>query len=807
MSIPIIGPVVSPFIPGVSPLPLLPDTVPFTARSGATFAEEFYKYKDHFDNTIIPQLNAEKRELVEAWNKQIESIVENIAEALDDQAGEVNGALAELESQFNTGMAEVAKAVEDITSSSIAVQAPVVKGILDPKLLLVTPDRYNVFTNQVQSSHLGIQKAIDDAPSGTRVALFGNMKCSGQVRIPLEKNLTLDFTSANVDRDFAGTMFYGEQKYDAPYKPTGYVTVTEEVAKDQKRTFTVLTFPVDGIPPYAAGDWLRVVADNIIPEENYNEGDTGHQRIGEYASVVDVVANTVKLKGVLRDPYSDNTRVFRVGKGTVNIIGLRGGVTDRAWAAKERGRTLRLAGALNPVIDNPYITRENNYPISLVACFGHVARNIFAETLTNDPQNGYYGYTIHEQSCENGLIDGIKSLDQRHGWTDGIALSQPNDPNPFNYGRNQNGIVRNAMTTATTQSGLDTHHGSRGMTFDTCLVVGAFGALNAYALRGESHTIKNSTSWGCNTSVAVFTEKVSGESRNHCVIGHTAYNARQLFAVNIHHVAPRNDLGVRDTFMNLIATAITAIGVASTIFARNARVRINGLSHVSPEVVDVTNVTLQNSEVVINGYHNDATGVKTYTAPNYFTADDTSIIEVNGRVDMSAAMVAQLPNTRTYQGSDLVDTVKLDIKYNRYFSSNPHVIPMTAKQVVNEFEYDTRSDMTDAEYNQAATNSGHVEIRDADIENEVIVWRISRSSKSVIYVTVVVSEATPRVLAKLPRPKRNGQQILFDLRQSVSAFTVVNSSVNKRTSIGADITLPVNTTLRLVGHNGVWRKG
>lgn len=64
------------YLPGY-PVQPLPDVVPFTSRSGATFAEVFYQYRDYIDKTVIPSVNTNQETLVAALNQIAEGVLES----------------------------------------------------------------------------------------------------------------------------------------------------------------------------------------------------------------------------------------------------------------------------------------------------------------------------------------------------------------------------------------------------------------------------------------------------------------------------------------------------------------------------------------------------------------------------------------------------------------------------------------------------------------------------------------------------------------------------------------------------------
>jgi len=130
---------VSDIIPGIIPLPNYPgaispfsDTVPFTARSGASFAEVFYGFRHHFDAIVLPALNGNVQALTDAWNENKEALQAIFNQAIIDLSAGVTEAVVGVEEDRAAADAAriAAEAARDLaeqyaSDAAIAVDASV----------------------------------------------------------------------------------------------------------------------------------------------------------------------------------------------------------------------------------------------------------------------------------------------------------------------------------------------------------------------------------------------------------------------------------------------------------------------------------------------------------------------------------------------------------------------------------------------------------------------------------------------------------------------------------------------------------
>lgn len=146
VSIPIIVPPIIAPITGY-PGAVLPfdDSVPFTARSGASFAELFYGMRKHIDVNVIPHMDENQSTLITAWNDATTAIVDSVNDSNAALTADVNetvsttvegveASLTATETQVTTQLAAnveyVDESVQSIINSTIAVTDPVVAAAL-----------------------------------------------------------------------------------------------------------------------------------------------------------------------------------------------------------------------------------------------------------------------------------------------------------------------------------------------------------------------------------------------------------------------------------------------------------------------------------------------------------------------------------------------------------------------------------------------------------------------------------------------------------------------------------------------------
>lgn len=105
------------YLPGY-PVQPLPDVVPFTSRSGATFAEVFYQYRDYIDNTVIPAVNTNQETLVAALNEIAEGVLESGVEVSAPIMAQI---AADENSVFSVILAGLfaGKEIEDVVDAAV----------------------------------------------------------------------------------------------------------------------------------------------------------------------------------------------------------------------------------------------------------------------------------------------------------------------------------------------------------------------------------------------------------------------------------------------------------------------------------------------------------------------------------------------------------------------------------------------------------------------------------------------------------------------------------------------------------------
>lgn len=168
-------PSLPPFIlPGYPVMPL-PDVVPFTSRSGATFAEVFYGYKDYIDNVVVPNINKNNAELTSNLNTLVTNFLNNSvdvsAQIMELIASDENSAFIEILNDIYAG-----KSVEESVSAVAASVAEV-----DEKV-----DESNVQINDLKRilttgrlSEQGVKDAINTAVIPTdKKAILANTRPS-----------------------------------------------------------------------------------------------------------------------------------------------------------------------------------------------------------------------------------------------------------------------------------------------------------------------------------------------------------------------------------------------------------------------------------------------------------------------------------------------------------------------------------------------------------------------------------------------------------------------------------------------------
>lgn len=171
---------VTPLIPRLTqyPVPSQPfnNITPFTYKAGNTFAELFYGLRDYFDSEVIPNVNDEVARLINGWQATAKALVDAVNdgnnelvdalnEALGNQQQALTAALEEeqewVQTNISQTLAYVNNAVEQVLASSITLQAPVMKSLVETPGIVQTA----LDTRYVQPSFVYSRSVIDDLAS------------------------------------------------------------------------------------------------------------------------------------------------------------------------------------------------------------------------------------------------------------------------------------------------------------------------------------------------------------------------------------------------------------------------------------------------------------------------------------------------------------------------------------------------------------------------------------------------------------------------------------------------------------------
>lgn len=225
---------------------------------------------------------------------------------------------------------------------------------------------------------------------------------------------------------------------------------------------TKLSF--DAPPPWAVGDVIKVVADDVL----FGSANT-EQRTGEFCFIGAIVDNDVYITHLLRDPYTLNVRARRQ---VDDMIGLYGFTFDTLAIGEASGWNTDLMAVQNGQnCEFENLTAEFGYGIfmNLQSIFRYKAKGIAVRRLINDPATQRYGYGISDKSCAFGSVTMSHFMGCRHGYTTGTSrVPVAGSTDTHRYGRTYATKVSDSTGMGCTNAPFDAHELADSIEFNNC---------------------------------------------------------------------------------------------------------------------------------------------------------------------------------------------------------------------------------------------------------------------------------------------------------------------------------------------------
>jgi hypothetical protein len=423
----------------------------------------------------------------------------------------------------------------------------------------------------------GLQAALDSVPEGgTLVVPTGRYRVSTTLWVKGGRSLCLSAYGATLVQTSARSIL----SIGTEYTEVLAVARVSEVTPSGSSPVTQLELPASH--SWRAGDIVKVVADDPIP--GGRPGTDGREsRIGEFAAIDFTTSTTIRLAGLLRDSYQTNIRVARVPAMTFHLKGGTFTTADERLGTSNNA-VIVLSALREPTVEDTVISNIGGTGLQLISCLGYAVSKIQVSNAPDSPSTNQYGYAVLDNASAHGVVSGGLFTRVRHGYTDDTDRIAAGS-NPLHYGSTFGTTVMDCAAIMTTNSGFDTHHCSRHVSFLNCTTTsgtdrgqGHFG----FQLRGLNHSIVGCDAIGTGGGVQVLNETAGGDSTGHVIDGLRVQDTRG-FAVRVAlRPAGHPSAGIRQDSVSLSASGVIARNTWGLVSAYNAVVVMDNSRYVAP---------------------------------------------------------------------------------------------------------------------------------------------------------------------------------------------------------------------------------
>ena len=248
-----------------------------------------------------------------------------------------------------------------------------------------------------------LSAGANESDIASALALLGN---GGTLVLPKDSFITIsdglyvDVTHRDITIDLNGSTL--KQGTDVTVlSGGGSIGATQAVGLDVSGTNAHLTYAA--LPTgLKAGDWIKVVSDDILPNDNRNTDLP--TRLGQAMQVVSISGNTVELAGepLYADQYVTNVRAAQIISGTLKLTNgtIQGDQTDGTWLSN----LVNIRDAIGTRIDHLTVRDGNSMGINLIDNVNALVTESVAMNLRDDTSIGWYGYGVHSAGSLNTTV-------------------------------------------------------------------------------------------------------------------------------------------------------------------------------------------------------------------------------------------------------------------------------------------------------------------------------------------------------------------------------------------------------------------
>ncbi|NOW45715.1 Ca2+-binding RTX toxin-like protein [Novosphingobium sp. SG751A] len=356
----------------------------------------------------------------------------------------------------------------------------------------------NVVYIAANATEADLQKAINSIADGGKIVLAQNST------IAITQGLCIDVSQKSITIDLNGSTL----------QQAGDCTVVTIKGSSDALTSATLAPTADGntVATYAGagsnvkvGDWVKVAADDQISND---QGATTH--MGQAMKVVAVDGDQVTLSGSLIDAgsYQTNVRVAGINSGTAVFENgtVRGDQTHPTWEQD----LVEIRSTVGTVVSGVTVRDGNSMGINFVGSVNGTVLQSAAINLTDDTDNGHYGYGVHSASSWNTSVDGFYAENVRHAVDDNAVGFDGSVKDPTKYGADYGLTATNVVAYATSTFAFSWHTEGRYGSYHDSVVIDSPGVLG---MRGAYNNAYNISGSG-NKDGVMFFEYGDGDGRD-----------------------------------------------------------------------------------------------------------------------------------------------------------------------------------------------------------------------------------------------------------------------------------------------------
>lgn len=368
------------------------------------------------------------------------------------------------------------------------------------------------------SSASALGTAMDDARGGTLVIPPGLYDIDARITTTLDDGDDLRVLAygatfvCDVTSSSQGRMFRFANTVDTATTVSSVVESKTSGAPYGFNDIWITTLTVASTSGIAAGDYVRVVADDVV------DGPDVTVRSGQTCKVIEVSGSDVIVSGRLRDSYTTSVRLARISSARLTWEG--GTFTDSAAilaGGTGYGELIETRLLVRPTFKHTDFVNVMGPAFGIRHCLGWLIDDVHFRWLHNESSSAY-GYGINSYG-ELGTATHVYAERVRHAYTTAAEVCGTG-ANIEQYGRAYGDRIIGGLAHATLATAWDTHGDGRGIQFIDC---DAYDCESGFQLRGIYNIVRGGQVVGdCQSGVVIVNDASSGgESYGHDISGLT----------------------------------------------------------------------------------------------------------------------------------------------------------------------------------------------------------------------------------------------------------------------------------------------